>query len=226
MSVSTPMHQRAPHAEPRERRGQRAAAVVGEVELVHGARQVQVGVGVERVGETLRLVLEVGLHLELRPEIAGDARGLGHAPAAEALVPLVRRTVGDRAELAGQPQAETRTAPGLVVAAAPRRVAAHHLPLQRAQRDGERLGARRAGDRDEAVHLAREQRAVGEHGHAAERGPDDRGDALDAERAQRLAAGRGDVLDGDLRESRCRTAGRCADRSTPGSTSRTGCRAN
>jgi len=64
------------------------------------------------VGETLRLVLEVRFHFELRPEITGNAGGLGHAATPEPLVPLVRGTIRDGAQLARQSQAEPRPRPG------------------------------------------------------------------------------------------------------------------
>ena len=121
------------------------SAVLGEVELVHGARKVEVTVGVEDVGEPLALVFQVRLDLELRAEIAGLPRGFRHAPTAEALVPFLVRTVGDGAELACHAHALPRTAAGLVVATAPGWVVAHDFALQRTQRDRERVGRRGAG---------------------------------------------------------------------------------
>ena len=214
--------QRAAHAELRECRGERSAAVIGEVELVHRPRQVEVSVRVEGVGEPQRLVLEVGLDLELGPEVPGEAGRLRHTPATEALVPLLRRSVRDRAKLAREAQAEARATPGLVVAAAPGGVAAHHLTLQRTQGDRERRRAGRARDRDEAVDRPREQRTVREHHHAAERRANEGRHAFDAERAECRVAGGRDVLDGDLGESDAvRATGTRVDRSRSRGSERT-----
>ena len=194
-------HQRTRHLQPCKRSLQRTRAMFGEVELVHRARQVEVAVGVVDLGEALALVLQVGLHLELRAEVAGHARSLRHAPAAEALVPFFVRAVGDRAELAREPHALARTAARLVVAAAPGRIVAHDLALQRAQRDRERIRGRRAGNRDQAARDARKLRGEGEHGHAAHRRSRDAGNALDAQRAQHLEAAAGHVLERDFRKA-------------------------
>ncbi len=138
-------HEPALHAaQLREGCVERAIAVFGEVELVHRARQVQVTVGVVDFGETLALVFEVRLDLELRAEIARLSRRLRHAAAAKALVPFLVRAVGDRAELARHAHALARAATRLVIAAAPRRIVADDLALQRAQRDGEWVGTGRA----------------------------------------------------------------------------------
>src|SRR5215213_6426239 len=116
--------------------------MLGQVEFVHCARDRQIAIRVENFREALPLVFQVRLDFETWLEIARRARGLGHPLAAEALLPLSGRSVGDRAELAREPHAEARTATGFVVAAMPGGVAAHHFALQRAQRYGKR---RRAG---------------------------------------------------------------------------------
>ena len=145
------------------------------------------------------------------------ARRLRHALAAEALLPFLGRAVRDHAELARQAHAEPRAAARLVVAAAPGRIAADDLALQRAQRDRERRRAGRAGNRHEVVDF------VGKL-HAHTRARSCRRATARARRrrvrcraTQHLVTRARDVLDRELRETSSRTAGPCAGRSTPGS---------
>ena len=174
-SVSTPMIS-ARSTVKRLQRVRHRAAVVGEIEQVHRARDVEVAVRVVLPGELRRVVLQVRLDFEVDAErIAGLALGTG-ALAAEALRPFLRRPISDHAELAREAHALHRHRIGSVVTLLPGRIAPDHLPLQRAQRDRERLRARGRGDRDDAARLVREQRAVREHGHAAERRADHRGE--------------------------------------------------
>ncbi len=130
-----------------------------------------------------------------------------HTPAAEALLPLRGRTIRDRAELARHPHAEPRAAAGLVIAAAPGGIAAHHLALQRAQRDRKWRRAGGARNGHEVVDFVGKLHGICEHGHAAERRPEHAGDAFDTERTQCLATRARDVLHRDLGEIRRRTGG-------------------
>ena len=202
------------------------AAVVGEIEQIHRARDVQIAVRIELPGELGRVILQIRLDFEVDAErIAGLALGVG-ALAAEALRPFLRRAIRDHAELAREAHALHRNRIGAVVAFVPGRIAADHFPLQRAQRDRERRRARRRRNRHDAARFVREQRAVREHGHAAERRPDHGGELLDAERDGDFMSGARDVLDGEHRERQSiRLAGRGIDR-RPARSSRTGCRAS
>ena len=57
--------------EPLERLGEHAAVIGGEVEIVHGAREVEIGVGVEALDEGDALVAQVALDLEIGVEREG-----------------------------------------------------------------------------------------------------------------------------------------------------------
>ena len=54
--------------------GQHAAMLGGEVEIVAGAGDVEIGVGVEAVDEGGALVAQIALHLEVGVEALGDGR--------------------------------------------------------------------------------------------------------------------------------------------------------
>src|SRR5579863_5249264 len=81
-------------ADPAQRRGE-AAAVLGEIESVHGAGEVQVAVRVEDAHEALGLALEIGLDGVTWCELAELAGIAADRLAAEALPQLGGRAVGD-----------------------------------------------------------------------------------------------------------------------------------
>jgi hypothetical protein len=187
--------------------------MVGEIEQIHRTRDVQVAVRIELPGELRRVTLQVRLDFEVDAErIAGLALGAG-ALTAEAHRPFLRRAISGHAEFARQAHALHGHRIGAVVAFLPGRIAPDHFTLQRAQRDRERRRARGRRDRDDAARLAWKQRAIREHGHAAERRADHRGELLDAERDGDFVPRARHVLDREHGEGQpIRLAGRWIDR--------------
>src|SRR4030095_15911623 len=106
---------------------------VGEVEQVHRLRDVEIGVGVVLEAELLALVDEVALELEVLVEARRNA--LDGPRAAEAVLPLRPRAVGDRSHLPGDLLAAVRKASAVVAAVAPVGVGHHGLSLHEAKRD-------------------------------------------------------------------------------------------
>ena len=112
--------------------------MIGEVETVHGTREIQIAVRIEDPHEFFGLRFEVTLHRKARRERARAQRIAGDGLAPETLAPLGGRAVGDGAELAGQAHAVTRRLFRRVVAALPVRIPQHRFALHRAQ--GDRVG--------------------------------------------------------------------------------------
>ena len=54
--------------------GQHAAIVRGEIEIIHRAGDVEIGIGVEAVDEGHALMVQIGFDLEVGREGEGDAR--------------------------------------------------------------------------------------------------------------------------------------------------------
>ena len=188
-----------------------------EIEAVHGARDVQVAVGVEGADEALCQSLQVALNRELGSERIAALHVVANRRASEAQLPFRSRSVGHRAELARQALARDRRAFGAVVAAPPVRIMGDRFALDRAQRDSE--GRRGGGPRDthQPPRGAGKLRGVREHHHAPERGAHDGVEALDAERAHGLEPRTRDVLDREIgKRQPIRLAGCRIDRSRPG----------
>ena len=61
--------------------GEHAAMIRGEIEIIHGARDVEIGVGVEPVDEAQALIAEIALHLEVGVEAEGDLVAVLQVPA-------------------------------------------------------------------------------------------------------------------------------------------------
>src|SRR5207253_495096 len=83
-----------------------------EIEAVHGARDVEIAVGVEDIHEALSERFEVALNRELgRERVAALPHVFADRLAPEALRPFGGGTIGDGAELARQalPRARRRT---------------------------------------------------------------------------------------------------------------------
>ena len=187
-------HQRPPRADAGEARLHRAA-VLGHVEQVHRARQVEVAVRRRRCPRTCARASRGRPRSRTRRR-RRPSRAVAHVHplAAEPLPPLRGRAVGDEARACARARSPVdRARRRRVVAALPLGVGADGLALHRADGDRERRGAGGAGDGDEGVHLVREQDRVGERGHAAERRAHHR---AQARRCPARAAPRG-------RRSRC-----------------------
>ena len=86
------------HAEarraPLERIGEHAVVVAGEIEIVHRAREIEIGIGVEALDERDALVAQIALHLEIGVE--GERRVVAILEAAPELAVQGRvRKIGD-----------------------------------------------------------------------------------------------------------------------------------
>ncbi len=171
--------------------------VGGEVEIVHGAGQVEIGIGIEALDEDRALMAQVALDLEIRVE--GEGRRLAVLqPAAELPVQRGFRQIGDvRAHARhGQPllgpDAMQEIAP-----AAPVRIGHHRLPpdfvegdvLRRVPRSG-----RQRGGREDAVWIARSPL---QHLHPAHRAADHGEERVDAEMVDQGRLRADHVADGD-----------------------------
>src|SRR5690606_20249661 len=126
----------------------------GEVELVEGAGDVEVGVGVEAVDEAAALIAQVALDLELHVEggrTGGEGRGergggrrggaVGDLAAAEFAVHGRVGEVGDVGHHAGDGQADARAGAGGVVAVVPLGVLHDGLTADLVEGDGLRAFA-------------------------------------------------------------------------------------
>ena len=185
--------------------------MLGNVEAVHGARQVQVAVRVEYPHELFCLRLQVGFDGKARSEALGHAgqRRLDCAVphfrqprAAKAAGPFRGRAIGDGAELARDAHARLRAAFVLgVLAIVPGRIAHHGFALHRAQRDRKWRGGRGAGDGNQPARAARRHGGKGHDHHAAQRRTHHGIQLLDAQRTRCFIAGARNVFHGQLRES-------------------------
>src|SRR5207253_8108225 len=91
-----------------------------EIEAVHGARDVEIAVGVEDIHEALGERFEVALNRELgRERVAALPHVLTDRLAPEALRPFGGGTIGDGAELARQALPRERRARPARVSAPP-----------------------------------------------------------------------------------------------------------
>ena len=52
--------------------GQHAAVIRGEIEIIHGASDVEIGIGIEPVDEAHPLMAQIGFDLEIRIEAEGE----------------------------------------------------------------------------------------------------------------------------------------------------------
>ncbi len=161
------------------------AAVLGlEVEIVHGARDVEIAVGVEAIDEGRALVAQVALDLEIGVE--RERAGLAVLQvAAELVLQRLFRKVGDVGGHARHREAVLRhDAVRVVAAAAPVGIGHHGLPADLVEGDvlGRMAGRRR--DRDGGEDAILVARRPLEHLHAAHRAAEDREQLGDAEMIQ------------------------------------------
>ena len=149
--------------------GQHAAMVGGEVEIVHGARDVEIGVGVEAIDEAQALMAQIALHLEVGVEAEGDLLAVLEV-AAELLVQRVVRQIGDVRGHARDGEALARALALVEIAAlAPVGIGHHRLAADLVEGDVLRGMARRAGDRHRGEHAVLIGRGPFQHLHAAHR---------------------------------------------------------
>ena len=147
------------HAEARrralERVGEHAVIVGGEIEIVHRAREIEIGIGVEALDEGDALVAQIALHLEIGVEREGRIVAILEL-AAELAVQRGVRQIGDvRAHARDREPAPRIGALDQIAAAAPFRIGHHRLAADLVEGDVLRRMARRAGDRQRRRTRAR-----------------------------------------------------------------------
>ena len=176
------------------------AVLLGEVEIVHRPRHVEVGVGVEAVDEARPLVAKIGFDLEVGVEAEGRTVAILEI-ASEFPVQRPVREIGDVRGHARHGEALPRTGAGESVAAgAPFRVGHDRLAADLVEGDVLRGMAGAGGDRQRAEDPLRIGRRPFQHLHAAERAAGDREERVDAEAVEEHRLGAHHVADRDHRE--------------------------
>ena len=170
-----------------------------QVEVVERARDVEVRVGVEAVGEAQPLVAQVALDLEVGRERERVVVDVLQA-AAELLLHRLVAEVGDVADHARDAEALGRRLAAVVVAAAP--VGVGHDRLAADLVEGDRHGglARRGGQRHAEVRAVGVRDRQLQHLHAAHRAADGGEQLADAQVVEQQHLRVHHVADGDHRE--------------------------
>ena len=183
-----------------ERVGDHAVAVGGEIEIVHRAGQVEIGVGVEALDERAALMAQIGLHLEVRVE--RERRILAVLKlAAELAMQRGVREIGDvRAHARDREPAPRIGALDEIAAVPPIRIGHHRLTADLVEGDVLRRMARRAGDRQRAEHALGIARGPLQHLHAAHRAAGHREQRVDAKLVEQHRLRAHHVANGDDRE--------------------------
>ncbi len=172
-----------------------------EVEIVHGAGDVEIGVGVEAIDEGRALVAEIALDLEVGVEAEAQRIAVLQGAAELALQRLLRK-IGDVRGHAGHREAPRRR--GLVqaiVAALPVRVGHDRLASDLVERDVLRRMAGGAGDRHGGEHPLGVARGPFQHLHPAHRPADDAEEIGNAEMVDQRRLRTDHVADGHDREA-------------------------
>ena len=173
--------------------GVEAAVALLDVVLVHGQRDVKIGVGVEALDELLALVLQIALDLEEGAEVAVDGVaevGIGGQPlrsfvAAEFGLHELLRKVGDVGQLARA--GETLAGQALavvVVSGVPVGIRDDRVTADNVEGEGLRVEAGSRGNHDSFVDLTGIADQPFEHLHAAEAAAHHRREPRDAELTQ------------------------------------------
>ena len=177
--------------------GEHAAIVEREVEIVHRARHVEIGVGVEAADEGRALVAEIGLHLEIRVEAEGELGAVLQLPPELSVQRLVGH-VGDVRGHARDREALSRALAELgIFSAAPVGVGHHRLPADFVEGDVLRRMPRGAGDRHGGEDALRKARRPLQHLHAAHRAAEHAEQRVDAEPVDQHRLRAHHVADGD-----------------------------
>ena len=130
--------------------GHHAVVVGGEIEIVHRARQVEIGVGVEALDERAALMAQIGFHLEIGVERERRILAVLELAAELAMQRRVRKIGDVRAHARDREAAPRARALGEIAAVAPFRIGHHRLAADLVERDVLRRMPRRAGDRQRA----------------------------------------------------------------------------
>ena len=177
--------------------GEHPAVIGGEIEIVHGAGDVEIGVGVEAVDEAQALMAQIALHLKIGIEAEGDLVAILEI-AAELVVQRIVGHVGDVRGHArhGEPFAR---APALVeiAALAPVGIGHHRLAADLVKGDVLRGVARGAGDRHRREHAVLIGCRPFQHLHAAHRAAEHREHVGNAEMIEQAGLRPHHVGDGD-----------------------------
>ena len=189
------------HAEARRRVlegvGEDAAVVARDVEIVHRAREIEIGIGVEALDEGDALVAQIALDLEVGIERERRIVAVLEA-AAEFAVQRRVREVGDvRAHARDREPAPRVGAFGEIAALPPVGVRHHGLAADLVEGDVLRRMARRGRDRQRREHALRIARRPFQHLHAAHRAARDRKQRRDAEMVEQHRLRAHHVADGD-----------------------------
>ena len=168
-----------------------------EVELVEGARDVEVRVCVEAVDEALALMAQVALDLELDVERVGVAGGGVFFAAAEFAVHGRVGDVGDVGHHAGDGEADARAGVLGVVAAVPGGVLHDGLAADLVEGDGLGAFAAGGGHGEDAAGEVGEVGGEAQREHAAHGAADDGVEFRDAEVVEEEFLRAHHVADGD-----------------------------
>src|SRR5688572_32464704 len=103
--------------------------MIGEIEQIHRARNIEVAIGIVLTGELRRVIIEIRLHFEIDPERIARLALRIRTLAAETQRPLLRRAIRDHAELAREAHASYGKRVGPVVAVLPVRIATDDFAL-------------------------------------------------------------------------------------------------
>jgi hypothetical protein len=172
----------------------------GQVEIVHGARDIEIAVGVEAVDEGGALVAQIALHLEVGVEAEGLGREILQA-APKLTVQGLFRKIGDVRRHARHGKAIARhLAEFQISPLAPVRVGHHGLAADFVKGDVLRGVPRCRRDRDRREHALGVARHPLEHLHAAHRSADHAEQLINAEPVDQAHLRIDHVADGDDRK--------------------------
>ncbi len=105
-------------------------AVIGDIEQVARAGQVQIAVRIELPGKFIRVMFEIRLDFEVYAKRVIGLTFFCGSFSAKTYPPLLGRTVSDHSEFASKPHADQRHRSRVIVARLPVRIASNHFSLQ------------------------------------------------------------------------------------------------
>ena len=172
-------------AKPRRRAAERirhhAVVVAGEIEIIHRARQIEIGIGVEALDESDALVPQIGFDLKIGVERKCRIVAILKAAAEFAMQRRVGQISDVRAHARDREPAPRIGAFGEIAPAAPFRIGHHRLAADLVEGDVLRRMPRRRRDRQRREDAVRIARRPLQHLHAAHRAAGHREQRVDAE---------------------------------------------